>query len=154
MITVKCLIQNEEVLAPDLALLLLELFLHLNHFWLALDHRVSQSLILLVDRFELRLVVTDLTLHVADLALQVPCMSLGGPTPTCITEIKILDYRSFPFRQKTSLTVTVRNKAQMLKRKLRMAEFHLATSVSGSWYCACYLTVTAHWSIWIEQCVC
>lgn len=113
MITVKYLIlkylKNEEVLAPDLALLLLELFLHLNHFRLSLDHRVSQSLILLVDRFELRLVVTDLTLHVADLALQVPCMPLGGPTPTCITEIKILDYRSFPFRQKTSLTVTVRN---------------------------------------------
>ncbi len=28
---------------------------------------------------------------------------------------------------------------------LMMAEFHLAASVSGSQYCACWLTVTAYW---------
>ncbi len=26
-----------------------------------------------------------------------------------------------------------------------LAEFHLAAPVSGSWYCACWLTVTPSW---------
>ena len=68
------------VLVPDLAPLLHKLFLHLSHSCLALDHRAFQNLIFLVDRFELGLVVTDLILHVADLAPQVPSMPSGGPT--------------------------------------------------------------------------
>lgn len=35
-----------------------------------------------------------------------------------------------------------------------LAEFHLAGPVSCSWYCSCWLTVTAYWNIWVEQSHC
>lgn len=74
---------NKLLLVPDLASLPLQFFLNFNPSRLALDDRASKDLILLVDRFDLGLVVADLILHVADLAPQVPRMAPGGPTPTC-----------------------------------------------------------------------
>lgn len=61
----------------DLASLLLQLALNLGFSRLVLDDCVFQTLVLLVDRFDPRLVVADLGLHVAAFAPEVPGVALG-----------------------------------------------------------------------------
>ena len=57
---------------------------------------------------------------------------------------------AFFWRLKTFWHVT-EGKAQVWIIKWMMVEFHLAASVSGSWCCACWLTVMTYWNTWIEQ---
>lgn len=51
--------------------------------------------------------------------------------------------------QMTFCHVTI-GRAQVETMKWLTVGFHLAASVSGCWYCACWLTVTAYWGTRIE----
>ncbi len=84
-----------------------------------------------------------------------PVHTLLNPTPlvTVATLVKL----STPARHICSLRYSLPFHVTFLtydSRKINwiLSEFNLAGSVSESWYCACWLTVTAYWDTGIEHC--